>query len=49
MHTAVIVFVIGSEKRFKLNDMHVITFGAQDPVAIGNTVYSADNVCFEAF
>ena len=24
MHTAVIVFVIGGEKRFKLNDMYVI-------------------------
>ena len=44
MHTAVIVFVIGGEKRRKLDDMHVIVIGAQGPVAVGNTVYGADNV-----
>ena len=44
MHTAVIVFVKYGKKRRKLNDMHVIIFGAQGPVAIRNTVYGADNV-----
>ena len=44
MHTAVIVFVIGSEKRRKLDEVHVIIFGAQGPVAIGDAVYGADNV-----
>ena len=44
MHTAVIVFVIGSEKRRKLDDMHVIIIGTQGPVAIGDTIYGADNV-----
>ena len=44
MHTAVVVLVICSEKRRKLDDMHVIILGAQGPVAIGNTIYGADNV-----
>ena len=44
MHTAVIVFVIGSEKRRKLNDMHVIIMFAQSPIAVRHTVYGADNV-----
>ena len=44
MHTTVIVFVIGGKKRRKLDNMHVIILGAQGPVAIGDTVYGADNV-----
>ena len=44
MHTAVIVLVIGGKKRRKLYDVHVIIVGAQDPVAIGDTIYGADNV-----
>ena len=44
MHTAVIVFIEGGEPRFKLYDMHVIIMFAQSPIAIRNTVYSADNV-----
>ena len=44
MHTAIIVFVIGSKKRRKLDDMHVIIIGAQGPISIRNTIYSADNV-----
>lgn len=44
MHTAVIVLVICSKKRFKLNDMHIIIMLAQGPEAIRNTVYGADNI-----
>ncbi len=44
MRSAVIVPVKCGKKRFKRNDMHVIIFGAQGPVAIRNTIYGADNV-----
>ena len=44
MYTAVIVLVIGGKKRRELDDMHVIVIGAQGPVAIGDTIYGADNV-----
>lgn len=44
MHTAVIVLVIGSEKRFKLNDMHIIIMFAQSPITVRDTVRGADNI-----
>ena len=44
MHTAVIVFIVGGKKRFKLYDVHVIIMLAQGPIAVGNTVHGADNV-----
>ena len=43
MYTSVIVLVIGSEKRRKLDNVHVIIIGTQSPVAIRNTIYGADN------
>ena len=44
MYTSVIVLVIGSEKRRKLDNVHVIIIGTQSPVAIRNTIYGADNI-----